>query len=663
MFKTTKTAILLVVLIALAALLIAAANPQSQTKPTGVDVSNTGHGHVLVTWDEGQAPIHRVGWVDEQELQAATLAGDGLEAFHFAETKRDSEYLIKDLPAGRKYWFIVGAATERFGKATWSDWASLTTAGAPTSGQPDDTYGLTPTVEAVEAAINALPWVLDGLTSEGAGVEDYPVLGLRHLASQRPMLVWDLIHRPWLQDGLSISESDALGSLFEIAVKDAMAAEQLARIIMFNSVDRNDVWTLQQIDPFSFDAEGLRWLVSQPDLAQSGARVLPATVGLLHLEWVKPDAAAVVRTWPWVEDGIDVDEVTATLTVVELALQSENLFEVLTTTSWVVDGLTPDERMVLANLNSMSSTTRAKRNEAAALQIAAMPFLEHVDGVDAAAVYSLSGLLWVSEEEDYLKQVLAHPMVRDGITDDEAVLVAFLGVIDTDHWPELLGVVLDLGVGAVEKRTIQLPLAGQTTLSVLNVNDGTYDTIDRLERIIRAQEAFMNVPFPKRFAGVFVADMGAEGGGPRGIITVNPENAEDDYLISHLLAYTYWPFYPPWIAQGGSTFLTAVSTSHQFDTHTCEPSTLSELGDQWSYCAAVLGRGLFTELYDTLGDEAFRQGFARLYLTMRDEALYDECAGSERDLCYVMAAFVSEASPESAALAETVITRWYYGPR
>ena len=665
--KTSKSATLLLVLIALAALLVAAANPQAYAKPTGVAVYNTGDGHVSVRWDKDQAPVHRVGWVDEQELQTATLAGDGLEAFHFADTKRDSDYVIKDLPAGRKYWFIVGAASERFGQATWSDWVSLTTAGKPASGQPNSRYGLTPTVQAVETAINALPWVQDGLTTEGMGVEDYPVLGLRDIASQRPMLVWDLIHRPWMQDELSISESDALGSLFEIAVNDAMAAEQIARIILFDSVERDEVGTLQQLaerGPFGLDAEGLRWLVSQPALAGSGAQILPATVALLQLEWLKPDAATAVRDWPWVEDGIDDHEVHATVMVAELALVSDNLFWFLANTSWVADGLTPDEVSVLVSLNSMSGVNYAKQDEATALRIAAMPFLEEVDGVDAAAARSLFRLFAEPEEEDHLKQVLDHPIVRDGITDDEAFLVVHLGDVAT-HRPDLLDTVLDLGVSAVEKRTVQLPLAGEVTLSVVNMSPGDYDTIDRLERIIRAQEAFMNVPFPKRYAGLLVGDIDPRGGGggPSGVFHVDPQYAEDDYIISHELAHTYWGFAPRWMQEGPAEFMSTFFTSYRVVSDYCQGYTLSEVAQLPDHCNYILGRDLFLDLYDTVGDEAFRQGFARLYLSMRDEALYDECAGSETGLCYLIAAFVADANPEAANLAEPVITRWYYGPR
>ena len=82
-----------------------------------------------------------------------------------------------------------------------------------------------------------------------------------------------------------------------------------------------------------------------------------------------------------------------------------------------------------------------------------------------------------------------------------------------------------------------------------------------------------------------------------------------------------------------------------------------------SGCAYSLGRGLFLDLYGTLGDEAFRRGFGRLYVAMRDGERDDECSGLERGLCNVRAAFVADAAPEAAALAGPVIARWYYGPR
>ena len=132
--------------------------------------------------------------------------------------------------------------------------------------------------------------------------------------------------------------------------------------------------------------------------------------------------------------------------------------------TWVEDGLDSDEMTVVAALGGIAGVSMAKRDEAATLQIAAMPFLESVEGVDAAAASSLHSLFWASDEENYLMQVLAHPTLEHGISDAEAFVVAALGVVVEDR-PDLLETLLDLGPDAVEKRIIQIPLAGEVTLS------------------------------------------------------------------------------------------------------------------------------------------------------------------------------------------------------
>ena len=126
--RFVRTAALMTALLFVVAIALAAANAQSQPKPTDVAVSNTQDGHVLVSWDDDDAPVHRVGWAHAAEVATARAAGDWLEAFHFADTKRNTDYTIKYLPPDQTYLVIVGAGNQRFGAATWSEWSSLVTA-------------------------------------------------------------------------------------------------------------------------------------------------------------------------------------------------------------------------------------------------------------------------------------------------------------------------------------------------------------------------------------------------------------------------------------------------------------------------------------------------------------------------------------------------------
>ncbi len=533
----------------------------------------------------------------------------------------------------------------------------------------------TPSHEAVEMAIDALPWVEDGLTVD----EQEAVLLLRSMASEHPEAAWDLVHKPWMQDELSPSENQAVVLLTSIVAHvDETLAEAIIKMSFLDTLEQDDLVILETLS--ALDRQGLRWLLSHPAITDAIAETQPAAIALARLEWEQPEQAARIMALPWMSDGIEPSESEAILLLHELALDSQGVFQVIVSTTWVEDGLDRDEMTVVAALREISGVSFTRRDEAAALRIVDMPFLETVDGLDAAAVGSLSSLFWESDEENYLGHVLAHPTLSDGITDDEAIVVAALSIVAEDR-PDLLDVLLDLGVDAVEKRVIRLPLAGELTLSVINISPGVYGTMDRLERIIRAQEEFMRVPFPRSYVGLLVADAttAGGGGGPSGVLTVDPGYAEDDYIIAHELAHTYWGFSPSWIAEGAADFMTTVSANHRFSSHECGlGDTLAELDRLYqellesgrstrvlrtSGCAYSLGRGLFLDLHETLGDESFRQGFERLYLAMRDDSFDEECSGPERGVCYVRAAFVDGAAPESAALAGPVIARWYDGPR
>ena len=86
-----------------------------------------------------------------------------------------------------------------------------------------------------------------------------------------------------------------------------------------------------------------------------------------------------------------------------------------------------------------------------------------------------------------------------------------------------------------------------------------------------------------------------------------------------------------------------------------------EMENNFDDCNYTLGEGMFLELYGSLGDTAFRQGFSNLYLLLRDNTLRDECPGIDFSACYMKAAFVTGATPKNAAIAEGIITQRYYG--
>ena len=126
MNPTKKWLIVIAAVVAVALVAsIAAVNPQTPPAATGVTATNTANG-VRVSWNDDAAAVHRVGWGSVSDFTKASEAGDVLEAFHFADTKRQNDYILKHLPQGQEYLFMVGTGNQRFGPVTWSGIKRLT---------------------------------------------------------------------------------------------------------------------------------------------------------------------------------------------------------------------------------------------------------------------------------------------------------------------------------------------------------------------------------------------------------------------------------------------------------------------------------------------------------------------------------------------------------
>lgn len=78
-------------------------------------------------------------------------------------------------------------------------------------------------------------------------------------------------------------------------------------------------------------------------------------------------------------------------------------------------------------------------------------------------------------------------------------------------------------------------------------------------------------------------------------------------------------------------------------------------------CHYVLGERIFHDLYRTLGEPAFRQGFQYLYLLSRADDPDDECEGTSLTICHVAAAFKADAGEDMAATVDRIVARWYDG--
>ena len=150
--------------------------------------------------------------------------------------------------------------------------------------------------------------------------------------------------------------------------------------------------------------------------------------------------------------------------------------------AWVADGVSDSESEAIAGLTRMDAD--------AAARVIDMPFLQTLDAADAAALNSLAAL-----SADQLADVLSRPMLQHGITDDETPIVAALTIAFRAD-PHPVDTLLNPDATTVERRTVELPLAGDVELGIVRTRPGLRQSMDLLENAVRESENLMGEPLP-----------------------------------------------------------------------------------------------------------------------------------------------------------------------
>ena len=205
----------------------------------------------------------------------------------------------------------------------------------------------------------------------------------------------------------------------------------------------------------------------------------------------------------------------------------------------------------------------------------------------------------------------------------------------------------------VERRLINLPLRGQTSLLILRAQPGSTVAMDILENAVRSAEQFMGIPFPTdqvtlRFTELNVQrdsdgsfSSGTFSGGQVQILPTYDQHAlvTTHYspgnekrlaeIIAHEVAHYYWHHHANWINEGMAETLMSYIENDRVGT----PIALSEppcsiyqsiieleidpprQSDSKFSCNYSMGESLFLDLRDTLGDQEFVESVRRLYKT------------------------------------------------
>ena len=326
-------------------------------------------------------------------------------------------------------------------------------------------------------------------------------------------------------------------------------------------------------------------------------------------------------------------------------------------------------------------------DETAGRQILGMPFLATIDSRDVSALRSLT---WMSGAT--VQHILAHPSLRDGITDGWTDVIATLSFALPGHKEffnadeqeiadkrAFMATILSPERTTVIRRSLDLPLAGELAATVIwpEAPDAAAPVglMYKLEHALRTQEEFMGVPYPQSFAIAIVADItdyaAVHAAGE--IIVIAKGQYQD--AVTHEAAHAYWRVDtgPLWIVEGGANFLDAVSQGDPLRPVNVPPNcgqyaniaewdrTYEEVGLLVMLeegCQYPLGERIFQALYRGLGDQAFREGFTRLYL----RAINGEdwaCTGVHSGRCQLRQAFVDGAAPRKAVIADEIIGLYY----
>ena len=476
-----------------------------------------------------------------------------------------------------------------------------------------------------------------------------------------------------MQDGIDGAESDAIQSMLYIAVTSRSVVSSLVSL----------GWVRGGIS--ADEAEAIDWINNM-----SGAEVMSAVVALgwvqdgindlevrtiEELSYIANDDTGLglsVISLGWVQDGIEDIEAKAIDWIGNI--RGVEVASAVVVLGWVQDGI--DDHLEIEAIERLSYLTF--RDVAATLRIVSMPFVETIEPPDVPALASLSRLAAFKREA--FDGVMSHSSLRDGISDDLAPIVATLrGVAGTN--PGLIDVLLDPNRVSLERRTIMLPLAGEVVLAIIRTAPGAARSMDLLEHSVRGAERFMGASLPTNYVGLLYEDAvhSSFAGTNFGThIAILPKYDVDDgsreaefagSAIAHEVAHYYWSGNADWADEGPAELVASIVDGAR----TGRPVGVTNLpcpyapniagleslnvsrGDAEFWCNYSLGERLFVDLYRTLGDERFRQGFRALYLASELEE-DDDDPGTSVGIEHVRQAFRSDDGAERA-----VIARWYDG--
>jgi len=491
---------------------------------------------------------------------------------------------------------------------------------------------------AVAKVVLDRPWVADGIN----GSERVAIERIGDIDYDLPTFAAEIVEQPWLVDDVTQPESEVVEILWEISYHDVTLARRFIALSWLNDgVSQNEYGVLS-------------------DLRYIARHDLSLTQRLVDLAWLV--------------DGLDERERISIERLGWIADEDVELANAIAYKPWMADNLSNDAARAVESLYYIHD-----EDTALAKSIAAMPFLDSLEPTDAAALESLS---WLAYTEIFaLREVLAHPTLQDGISDEWVPVVALMDSVN-EAAPAFLRPLLDPEQTTVERRSITLPHTGAADLAIIRMSPGVQRSMALLEHSVASVENFIGAALPTNYVGLLfgTAVLGYSHGTHYGdYFVMLPEYDADDggesaeyagHLMAHEVAHFYWRNNPDWLDEGLAELLAAISENERtgaavaIDYAYCPAGEniallerLDAAGVIYDYrCNYALGGQFFLEIYNTLGNAAFREGLRNLYLASLVEDYADEFDGSPVGIRQIHDAFHSHSGAVSP-----IIDKWYHG--
>ena len=526
-----------------------------------------------------------------------------------------------------------------------------------------------------------LPWVQDGITADEADTIGH----LRRMEEADAALALQILQKPWIQDSFVTADETLAIKYLRWATSESpeQTKQMLAMLWVEDTITADEAIAIEFLRWAALNDRRLAGVMMEFLWVRDGITTAEAEA-LVHLAWIIKDAPTLAERMlglSWVQDNLTSAEAQIVYGMGGATRLNHELAEKMLQKPWIQDDITRDEGIVvhyLYRLARRTDETTQERMVDVALAIIDMPFLEEVTFGEAQAAVALRNI--ASRYPDIFQAIVSHPNVQDGITDQEAKVIAVLRT-PAHFEPEVIPHLLDGldGTGGVylEERTIQLPLNGETLLTIVRTQDRSNASMDYLEHAVRFNEKFMAAPLHTNYVALYFGPNAnqtytAHYSGTHIAMASDRDGPERKAnVFAHEIGHYYFnDSSTRWINEGAPEIITFVSeyerAGYPLETHFNPPcddiKTLPESNpDEHKLCTYYLGGAFFLDLYRTLGEDTFLRGFRALYsLRLGDNPACDdsgEC--TDLNVHHVVEAFTSDVPEDTADKFKEVLVKWY----